>query len=123
MGNRAVGEFHDVERVRDLAGLWQRRVERGAVGAREVQCRPTDLRAPLLGPFRQPTHRRLSGAATDYVEQLAAPDVDDVGGPGLGPIPAAARELGSRRAPAPAPRRPDRHQRRAALDPSAAATC
>ena len=90
----AVGEFHDVERVRDLSGVWQCGVERGAVGPREVQCRPTDLRPPLLGPFGQPAHRRFGGAAWDYVDELAPPDVDDVGGPGLGPIPAAAREQG-----------------------------
>ena len=89
-----VNEFDDVERIRDLPRVGQRGVERGPVGARQVQHRPSNAGKPTRRLCEQPARRRFSGAATDYVQQLAPPDVDDVSGPGLGAVPAAAGEQG-----------------------------
>ena len=85
-----VAQPHDVERVRDLLRVGHCGVERGPVGAREVQHRPADANQPAAGPRKQPLCGRLGGAAWDYVGKLAPADVEDAGGPGLGPEPAAA---------------------------------
>ena len=55
-----VAQPHDTERVRDLAGVRQRFVERRAVGVREIQHRPADLCEPAAGPPLYPPHRRLA---------------------------------------------------------------
>ena len=59
-----VAQPHDVERVRDLSGFGHSGVERGPVGAREVQHRPADRLAPLSGPSQQPACGRFSVAAS-----------------------------------------------------------
>jgi hypothetical protein len=61
-------------------------------GARQVQHRPSDPVPPGLGgggePLAQPDRR----AAVDDVEELTAGDIDDRGGPRLGPPPTQAGE-------------------------------
>ena len=89
-----VAQPHDVEGVRDLSGFGHSGVERGPVRAREVQHRPADGLEPDVGPAQQPACGRFSVAASDYVEELAASDVDDAGVPGLGPEPSPAPEQG-----------------------------
>ena len=89
-----VAQPHDVEGVSDLSGFGHRGVERGAVGAREVQHRPADALAPLSAPAQQPACGRLGVSASDYVKELAPSDVDDAGAPGLGPEPAPPPEQG-----------------------------
>ncbi len=85
-----VAQPHHMEGVRDLAGIRQRGVERGPVWPRQVQHPPADLLQPSAGTRQQPLGGRLGAAAWHYVKQLAPACVDDAGGPGLGPEPAAA---------------------------------
>ena len=91
---RGVAQPDDMERVRDLVRVGYGGVERGPIGPREVQHRPADLLAPARRPPKQPPCGPISGAARHYVEQLAPADVDDAGGPGLGPEPAPAPHQG-----------------------------
>ncbi len=85
---------HHVERVRDLASVRQRRVQRRPIGSKEVQSRPTNLLTPALWSIQQPLCRRCSCSTRHYVQQFAAGDVDDAGRPRLVFEPAGAAEQG-----------------------------
>lgn len=87
-----VGELHQVKGISDLVGVGQHRVERQAPGPRQVQHRPADRVSPALGHRSEPLAQPGSAAVLDHVEELAAGDVDDRGGPGLGPPPSQAGE-------------------------------
>ena len=76
---------HHTERVRDLLGVWQRHLDRGPIRARDVQHRPRMAQRHARGPIGKPLRGRFGRPASDYVQQLAPPDVDDASRPGLGP--------------------------------------
>ena len=50
----AVGEFHDMERVGDLDGVRQHRVEHAVMRTRQIQRRPPDLGTPLFTARPEP---------------------------------------------------------------------
>ncbi len=87
----AVADSDDMERVGDLGGVGQHRVEHRPVGTGQVQGRPGDALAPLLASSRQPP-ARLDSAPTSDVERTAAGDIDDGGRPALSPPRALAAE-------------------------------
>ena len=78
-----VGEAHDVERVRDLDGVREHRVEHRLVGRREIQRRPCDPGPPRLRSGGEPGGRPRRVAPGDDVEELPAAHVDDLGRPSL----------------------------------------
>lgn len=80
---RGVGELDDMERVGDLDGVWEHRVEHGPIGGRQVERRPLDPRTPRFGPPGEPAARLSAVAALNDVEQLSGADVDDLGRPAL----------------------------------------
>jgi hypothetical protein len=87
-----LASFGQVERVGDLAGGGQHRVERQPPRAREIQHRPADRVPPRGGHRREPGAQPPSGAAFDDIEELVGGDIDDRGRPRLGPPPALTGE-------------------------------
>ena len=80
---RLVGEPHHVERVSDLHGVGEHRVEHRLVGRRQVQRRPADPGPPRLGSGGEPGARPRRVTPGDDVEELPAAHVDDLGRPPL----------------------------------------
>ena len=76
-----VGEFHHVERIGDLDGVREHRVEHRPIRSRQIQRRPLDRLAPLDGLLSEPRARRCGVSTRHDVEELAAGDVDDLGRP------------------------------------------
>ncbi len=87
-----VGELHEVERIGDLGGGREHRVEREAPRARQVQHRPPDRVEPRFGSPHQPFEEASGRAALDHVEELAPSHVHDRGRPRLGPPPSQPSE-------------------------------
>ncbi len=87
-----VRELDQMERIRDLGGVREHRVEHAAIRTRQIQRRPSDRRQPLLGPLREPGARPSRVTASDDVEQLAVFDIDDLGRPVLRAEPAEPAE-------------------------------
>ena len=81
-----------VERVGDLHGVGQHRVEHRPIRRRQIERRPTNPVAPRLGSGSEPGARLGAVAAGDDIEQLATLDVDDLRRPQLGPVGAVAGE-------------------------------
>ncbi len=79
---RGVGEAGDVERVDDLDGVGEHRVEHRAIRLRQIQRRSLDARPPRLGAGSEPTTRPGAVAAGD-----------DGRAPG-GKLAAASKEVG-----------------------------
>ena len=80
---RLVRQLHDVERVSDLDGVGEHRVEHRLVGRREIQRRPGDPGPPRFGSGGEPGARSRRVAAWHDVEELTAAHVDDLGRPSL----------------------------------------
>ena len=74
-----------MERISDLSGVGQHRVERQPPRPRQVQHRPQDLITPLFGLLSEPCAGAGGGASLDHIEELAGTHVDDRRGPRLGP--------------------------------------
>ncbi len=89
---RGVRELHDVERVSNLGGIGEHRVEHGAIRRRQIQRGPLDLVPPRLVACGEPATWLHSGAAGHDVEELAAAHIDDLSRPLLGAEPANAGE-------------------------------
>lgn len=70
---------HHVERVGDLHGVVQHRVEHGPIRRRQVQRRPADPLTPPLWSGNETGARRHRVAARHDVEQLTGLHVDDLG--------------------------------------------
>ena len=81
---RGVGELHDVERIGDLVGVGQHRVEHRPVRGGQIERRPLDLGPPGVVAGGEPAARLDTVAARHDVEELAAANVDDLGRPSLG---------------------------------------
>ena len=83
-----------MERVGDLGGVGEHRVEHGAIRRRQIQGRPLDARTPRLGVGSEPTARLAAVTTRDDIEELAAAHVDDLGRPPLPPQRSLAGEQG-----------------------------
>ena len=112
-----VGEADHVERVGDLTGVGQRRVEGAPVRPGEVQHPPVDALASRRGLIQQPRGGTRSGATRDHVEELALGHVDNRGAPAPGAPPSVGARAWSHRDPAPALLPHGRCGRPAALRP------
>ncbi len=80
-----VGELHEMERIGDLGGVGDHRVEHRPVRAGQIERRPTDLLEPRVAALGEPS-ARLGGAATrNNIEQPAGGDIHDRCRPPLPP--------------------------------------
>jgi len=80
-----VGQANQMERIGHLDRPGRHQGEHLAIGAREVQGGEAHLVTPRLAPLGQPGHGLGGRAARDDVEELAVPDIDDLGGELLAP--------------------------------------
>ena len=90
-----VRELHDMERVGDLDGVGQHRVEHRPIRARQIQRRPRDVRPP-----RRRCVRRATGTAPTLLR------------PGTTSSSCPARDVDDRRRPPLTVPRPDPHEQR-----------
>lgn len=72
-----VREFHDVERIRDLDGVGEHRVEHRPIRTRQIKRRPFDVRPPLLRTRSKPAARLDARAACNNIEELPGTHIDD----------------------------------------------
>ncbi len=91
---RGVGELDDVERVGDLDGVGQHRVEHRAIGVGQVERRPLHGGAPVVAAGGEPATRFAAVPAWHNVEELPAAHVDDLRRPVLGAELALPAEQG-----------------------------
>ncbi len=82
------------ERVRDLACVIQRRVQRRPIQSKEVQGHPTNVYPPARRLVEQPSRGCCGCSVRHYVQQFPAGDVDNAGRPRLVFEPAGATEQG-----------------------------
>ena len=101
-----VGQLHDVERVGDLDGVGEHRVEHRPVRAGQIQVAQAIVRPPRVGAGGQPPARLGAVAARHHVQQHAGVDVDDRRRP---PLP-AARSFAARTTSRPTPTRVGLHR-------------
>ena len=76
-----VGELHHMERICDLDGVREHRVEHRPIRPGQIEGCPLDRLTPCGGPLAEPGARRCGVTTRDDVEELSAGDVNDLGRP------------------------------------------
>jgi len=87
---RRVPQTHDMERISDLDVVRQHRVEHAAIRVRQIQRCPANLFAPAVGAGCEPCTASVHLFAVEYIGQLTALNINNLGGPPLTPIAALA---------------------------------
>lgn len=89
-----VRQLDNMERVRNLGGVGEHRVEHRAIAGRQIERRPLDPVAPSIVTCGEPAARLGSISPGHDVEELSSAHVDDLGRPQLVAEPTDPGEQG-----------------------------